>query len=277
MQDEGVALTQRSIVNFTGAGVTATDDGGNFRTVITIPGASGGHVIAEEGSALISRPTLNFIGTGVTAADDSANNRTNVSIPGGGGGWTVTSTPPIDAQFSWINQDSAAISSSSSGTFLSRAGGGSDAVRGRVKTIPFGPPRQLTLGMIPAIQYANYNAFGMILAEAGASPKLYFYAAAWNNTPDVRCYGFNSPTSFASVTELVMPHHPIANLWLRVRDDGTNIAFSWSADGMNFLAIKSVTRASFLANPAQWGFGINSTGGSVPLGGLVFDFREENV
>jgi hypothetical protein len=36
VQDEGVALTVRTVLNFVGAGVTATDDG--TRTVVTIPG-----------------------------------------------------------------------------------------------------------------------------------------------------------------------------------------------------------------------------------------------
>ena len=38
VEDEGVALTQRTTMNFVGAGVTATDAGG--KTVVTIPGAS---------------------------------------------------------------------------------------------------------------------------------------------------------------------------------------------------------------------------------------------
>ncbi len=40
IEDEGVALTQRTSLNFTGAGVTATDTGG--KTVVTIPGGGGG-------------------------------------------------------------------------------------------------------------------------------------------------------------------------------------------------------------------------------------------
>ena len=39
IQDEGSALTQRPTFNFTGVGVTATDDVGNNRTNIDIPGA----------------------------------------------------------------------------------------------------------------------------------------------------------------------------------------------------------------------------------------------
>lgn len=40
IQDEGVSLTQRSTLDFVGAGVTAADSGG--KTVVTIPGGSGG-------------------------------------------------------------------------------------------------------------------------------------------------------------------------------------------------------------------------------------------
>lgn len=42
LQDEAVNLTVRPTINFTGAGVTATDDAGNNRTNVTIPGGGGG-------------------------------------------------------------------------------------------------------------------------------------------------------------------------------------------------------------------------------------------
>ena len=40
VEDEGSGLTARSIINFTGAGVTATDVGS--KTVVNIPGGGGG-------------------------------------------------------------------------------------------------------------------------------------------------------------------------------------------------------------------------------------------
>jgi len=40
VRDEGTLLTQRGTLNFVGAGVTATDDATNGRTVITIPGGT---------------------------------------------------------------------------------------------------------------------------------------------------------------------------------------------------------------------------------------------
>lgn len=41
IQDEGTPLTQRTNLNFVGAGVTVTDDVGNDATVVTIPGGGG--------------------------------------------------------------------------------------------------------------------------------------------------------------------------------------------------------------------------------------------
>ncbi|GMK40245.1 hypothetical protein PCCS19_33000 [Paenibacillus sp. CCS19] len=108
VQDEGSSLTVRTKINFTGAGVTASDDSTNGRTTINIPGmtthagthAKGGTdelnvnnlsgtladpqkvVIQEEGTALPARSKINFIGAGVTAVDDVAGGRTNVTISG---------------------------------------------------------------------------------------------------------------------------------------------------------------------------------------------------
>lgn len=41
VKDEGTSLTARTVIDFQGAGVTAVDDAGNSKTVVTIPGASG--------------------------------------------------------------------------------------------------------------------------------------------------------------------------------------------------------------------------------------------
>lgn len=48
IQDEGVSLTQRTNLNFVGAGVVASDDAGNDATVITIPGGGGGLSATQE-------------------------------------------------------------------------------------------------------------------------------------------------------------------------------------------------------------------------------------
>ena len=47
VQDEGIALPVRSILNFIGAGVTATDDAGSSRTNVTITGGGGGGAVTS--------------------------------------------------------------------------------------------------------------------------------------------------------------------------------------------------------------------------------------
>lgn len=88
--DEGTVLPRRGVLTFAGAGVIATDDAGNGRTVVTIPGVD----LMDEGALLTRRPVINFVGPGVTVTDDPANNRTIVTITGTGGGGTLVDIAP---------------------------------------------------------------------------------------------------------------------------------------------------------------------------------------
>jgi hypothetical protein len=78
VKDESTILPQRSVLKFTGTGVTATDAGGE--TVVTIPIQPAYTTIQEEGSALTQQPIIDFQGTGVTATNGSG--KTIVTIPG---------------------------------------------------------------------------------------------------------------------------------------------------------------------------------------------------
>lgn len=104
-EDEGTPLTKRTNVNFTGAGVTATDAGG--KTVVDIPGGAGadesvivalssgrpspwrprereGHVIEDEGTPLVQRGTINFTGAGITVTDTGGKTTVDVPTPAAG-------------------------------------------------------------------------------------------------------------------------------------------------------------------------------------------------
>lgn len=84
LQDEGSSVPQRGTVNFTGPGVTLSDDALNAKTTVTIPG--GGHRIMDEGIALAARPDLDFRGIAVSVTDDAANGKTVVDVTGGASG-----------------------------------------------------------------------------------------------------------------------------------------------------------------------------------------------
>jgi hypothetical protein len=83
VEDEGTPLTQRSTIDFQGAGVSAVDTGGV--TVVTIPGGGSGVDVEDEGTPVGTFAILNFVGAGVTATDGGGG-VADVTIPGGGAG-----------------------------------------------------------------------------------------------------------------------------------------------------------------------------------------------
>lgn len=93
IEDEGVSLPQQPALDFQGLGVTAIDSLG--KTIVTIEGS---HTIQDEGIALPKQPILDFQGLGVTVTD--ALGKTIVTIPGGGSGGitnlTVTDTDTVN-------------------------------------------------------------------------------------------------------------------------------------------------------------------------------------
>lgn len=87
IEDEGGVVTggPHTTINFTGAGVVASDAGGGEATV-TIAGG-GGITIEDEGIGIGGGPhtTLDFVGAGVVATDAGSGEAT-ITIAGGGAG-----------------------------------------------------------------------------------------------------------------------------------------------------------------------------------------------
>ncbi len=83
--DEGVSLTTNTTsLNFTGAGVTATNSGGAVTVNIPGGGGSGALAVQDEGVTLTSSATnMNFVGTGVTATNSGDNVTVTISSTGG--------------------------------------------------------------------------------------------------------------------------------------------------------------------------------------------------
>jgi hypothetical protein len=76
IQDEGTSLVQQSVIDFQGAGVTASN--GILKTIVTIPIQPAYATIQEEGVALPQRQILNFKGLGVQATDNAGITDVNI-------------------------------------------------------------------------------------------------------------------------------------------------------------------------------------------------------
>jgi hypothetical protein len=130
IQDEGSNLTTAlSQIDFVGAGVTATNTGGNV--TVTIPGGGGSAITAQDEGANLTTALaqLDFVGAGVTATNTGGN--VTVTIPGGGGsaitiqdeGSDLTTTP---AQMNFVGAGVTATTSGNNVTVTvpGSAGGG---------------------------------------------------------------------------------------------------------------------------------------------------------
>ena len=94
IEDETVAQTQRSKLNFAGAGVTVTDDSGNDRTVVTIPGGIQPTVFDAKGDLLVA-----------SAADTPA------VLPAGTNGLVLTADSAEAAGVKWAAPTGATVTS----------------------------------------------------------------------------------------------------------------------------------------------------------------------
>jgi hypothetical protein len=115
VQEEGFALPQRSIIDFQGAGVTASDNGS--KTIVTVPIQPAYSTIQEEGASLTQQPIIDFQGTGVTATN--------------GVGKTIV-TVPIQPAYSTIQEEGASLTQQ---PIIDFQGTGVTATNGVGKTI----------------------------------------------------------------------------------------------------------------------------------------------
>lgn len=262
VEDEGVALTQRTTINFTGAGVSATDSGG--KTVVSISGGGGGsgNVVTPQ-DYTASRPASPNTGDVVVNKDaPSWEVRHDSAWNPYGPIWQLT--PPPTSGWSWEQQGTSSETQAKNIIYLLLAanGGAGARLRFRYRTAP-STPYTLTVAM---------TAVAAIASDIHAGMALYFRQSSTGKIvqfrvitqPSIGVFKWDSATAFNStyVGSGVKTMFMGSPLWMRISDDGTNRVCSYSTDGFNFLTIHTVGRTDFLtADQIGWGAEMsNSTG-----------------
>ena len=207
IQEEGVNLTQQNILDFQGAGVTASN--GTGKTIVTIPIQPAYSTIQDEGSPLTQRTTINF--TGAISATDS-------------GGVTVVNVP---ATTSYGLFAQTANISPITGTIVETS-----LINGGVGTLSV-PPNGFSVGdsfqaiMGGVISSANAQTItiriksgSVILADSGAL-----------SLPNITDQVFNLTISFtiraiggAGVSNIVT----LANLLILKKTSGNQDGYGWN-------------------------------------------------
>jgi hypothetical protein len=183
----------------------------------------------------------------------------------------------VSSEFSWINQDSAAVDTSGKAVILSRGPGGADSLRLRAKAISLPAPYQVTAVVVADVPFENYASAGIWIGESGLTPKVHTLVCGVSTQPAFRGYRFSTPVNYAGNSDFTAQRTSFhAPVWLRIRNDNTNLILSASHNGKVFQQLASVLKNVFLANISQWGIVVNPGTATVNMVSMtVLSWQEE--
>lgn len=185
-----------------------------------------------------------------------------VAITYGGGISIATSGPPIAAGLyrqvmsatptasstglaTWLNQGTSTVTDATVGVTMDVPPIGATVanVTGRYKAAPTVP--YTIKALIGATRSANSNnAVGIGWYDGTNKLHLITLTMFSGTAPTVEVTKWNNPTSYASADFISFFNGYSQPIWLQLRDDGTNISFSFSMDGANFLPVFSTAKSS---------------------------------
>jgi len=143
----------------------------------------------------------------------------------------------------WLNQGSSVVSDSATGLSLDAPQSATTNLSGRYMAAPTAPYT------ITALLGATRNSAGASMAGIGwydGSAKLQVLSYESNSTSGsvLRVRQFASPTTAPGVNFSSFSNWFSQPIWLRLRDDGTNVSFSFSQDGVNFLELLTFAKSA---------------------------------
>jgi hypothetical protein len=180
---------------------------------------------------------------------------------------TTGYTPPVDADFSWVNQSLATTDGAHGFIHLVVPDEtSSHNVRARVKAAPTAPYSVTAALRFRRDNPGGTNWVGLCFRES-ATGKLVQLAQFRDKSLVVNNY--TSPTAFSSQPAVVSPYDMPQVVWFRLTDNGTTLTYAYSPSGFYFKSVYSSARAAFFTTaPDEIGFFCNSldnAGGEVDV------------
>lgn len=166
-------------------------------------------------------------------------------------------SPADDSNFSWVNQGSATITTTSGGLVLyAPSNGGSDNLRGRFATLP-SPPYTVTIGFYPICAIQGGICFPAFVLRESATGKmtsiLVGNATVSDGSTSIRTFNHSGTTNFGLRQN--WDFIAISPIWLRLVNDNTNILYQVGATPYDFIQMDSQAKASpFTTAADQYGF-----------------------
>lgn len=173
---------------------------------------------------------------------------------------------PTVPSWAWVNQGGSTIADANGISFLDIPNATTN-IRSRVISAPATP---YTITALLRARYvgALSTQYGGLVFRESSTGKLYIWYVAGNGA--LQAVKFTNDTTFSAVGAVNVAIAGAAGNfhWLRIADNGTNLLFSVSVDGLNFVEYGTEGRTVFMAGgPNQVGFFANgdSPGASMSL------------
>lgn len=224
------------------------------------PLTNGQLVIGSTGAA--PQPATLTAGSGISITN--AAGAITIAASGGGGGATYTT--PTASTFSWIYQPAGATQTAITGALQLQTptGGGSSgphlltAIGVAAPTPPYTYWARISPPLPVWLQDPNYQWYGIVLSDgSGKAITFNFY------TTTSAQYQTWSDDNSQTVVSTISANLP---LLIGVYDDGTNLHFLGSYDGVSSYTFYSVSRTAYLtAGPTEVGVAADSYGGKMTL------------
>ena len=219
------------------------------------PLTDGQLVIGSTGAAPLAQ-TLSA-GAGISITDGAGSVTVAKTSPFAGSGLyrQVLSPTPTSASTgltTWLNQGTSVVSDSPVGLSIEAPQSAGTNLSGRYMAAPTAPYT------ITALLGATRNSGSGSMAGIGwydGSAKLQVLSYDTNATssPLLRVRQFANPTTTPGVNYASFANWFSQPIWLRVRDDGTNVSFSFSQDGVNFLELYAVAKSAGYLGSSGYG------------------------
>jgi hypothetical protein len=151
---------------------------------------------------------------------------------------TIASTGLVN----WLNQGGATVAENAVGTSIKAlSAGGVANVVGLYKPAP-APPYKITTLIAATRTGSDYSAVGIGWYDGSAKLHLFGnYLLGGGSSLVIQKR--NDPHSNAS-NDASASNSPSQPIWLQIEDDGINVSFNYSQDGVNFLTLFSTAKSS---------------------------------
>jgi hypothetical protein len=156
-------------------------------------------------------------------------------------------SPPVDSNFSWMNQGSS-TTTTNGGVYLDcQSNGAVDSIRGRYTATP-ATPYTITIGF-HSLQRGDANAVGvsfLFLLESGTGKmcSIAYGGAPFNisgafipNAGQIRTFNHTGPTNFTTRNNYNFSY--LSPIWMRFVNNGTNIVSYVGCTPFNFIQVDS--------------------------------------